>query len=409
MTQYEDTLNFAAKIEWIEGTTMMYRDRKFFEEIETKTLAPYAVKNSESKGRAYDEPKHPYRTPFERDRERIIHSSAWRRLEYKTQVFVNHEGDHFRTRMTHSLEVATVSRVIARALGLNTELAEAIGFAHDLGHTPFGHSGEGTLNRLLKNFGGFEHNRQSLKMVETLEIKYPDFPGLNLTYETREGIVKHASRYDSPQRDLFMDVDKLPSLEAQVINIADEIAYQSHDVDDGLYSGLIDIDALTENVPLINELLDKVKTGHPDLKGEMLRHTLVRELLNYMVTDCIETSAAIIEKHSPKSVEDVINSSVQMINLSKELQEQNHKLGHFLYENLYRHYRVIRMATRADRVITTLFEMYLKEPNQLPDTTRKRLGTEPTEIIVGDYIAGMTDRYALLNYRQLFDPSMRFL
>ena len=243
-------------------------------------------------------------------------------------------------------------------------------------------------------------------MVETLEIKYPDFPGLNLTYETREGIVKHASRYDSPQRDLFMDVDKLPSLEAQVINIADEIAYQSHDVDDGLYSGLIDIDALTENVPLIKELLDKVRAEHPDLKGEMLRHSLVRELLNYMVTDCIETSAKIIEKYSPKSVEDVLNATVQMINLSKELQEQNHKLGHFLYENLYRDFR---MATRADRVITTLFEMYLKEPNQLPDTTRKRLGTEPTEIIVGDYIAGMTDRYALLNYRQLFDPSMRFL
>jgi dGTPase len=261
------------------------RYKKEREEIIDQGLMPFAVKNGESKGRNFPEEDHPYRLCFERDRERIIHSTAWRRLEYKTQVFLNHEGDHFRTRMTHTVEVATISRVIANALGLNSDLAESIALAHDLGHTPFGHSGEEVLDKLLTGKGGFEHNNQSLRVVELLEVRYPDFSGLNLSYETLEGIIKHESRYDNPSISLFSGADHLPNLEAQIVNIADEITYTCHDFDDGIYSGLIGIEDLKREIPLISMIIDQVTALHVGRDEEMQRKQVVRSLINYQVTD----------------------------------------------------------------------------------------------------------------------------
>jgi len=384
--------------------------REDFERRESYMLAPYAVHNSDSRGRHYPEPKHPYRPPFERDRERIIHSTAFRRLQYKTQVFVNHEGDHYRTRMSHTLEVATVSRTIAQTLRLNTDLAEAIALAHDLGHTPFGHTGEEVLNELTQDIGGFEHNRQSLRVVEYLEIKYPNFPGLNLTYETREGIIKHSTRYDQPgEKNLFTEREVLPTLEAQIVNVADELAYTAHDIDDGLYSGVLVWEELEKGFPLWGEIADRMRAEYPEANEEVLRSLCVRELINTLVTDVLNESAKRIEAVNPKSVDDVRRAPYPLIGFSSTMEEQLQYAGKFLYENMYKHYKVLRMATKARIIIEALFEAYMKEPRQLPKTSRSRLETDPKEQVVADYIAGMTDRYAMQEYKKLYDPYEKLL
>ncbi len=373
-------------------------------------LAPYATFSSKSRGRHYPEPKHPYRPPFERDRERIIHSTSFRRLQYKTQVFVNHEGDHYRTRMSHTLEVATISRAIARVLSLNVDLAEAIALAHDLGHTPFGHTGEQVLNELTQDIGGFEHNKQSLRVVEYLERRYPDFPGLNLTYETREGIIKHTTRYDQPEEgSLFSTEEKMPTLEAQIVNVADELAYTTHDIDDGLRSGVFTIDELAQGFPLWNDILRDARKVVGDGDQDLLRSVCVRRLIDILVTDALEESARRIEKANPKSVDDVRRAKFPLIAFSPQIAEQLQYAGKFLYENMYKHYKVLRMSTKARIIIEALFEAYLREPNQLPKDTRKRLEDEPIKQVVTDYIAGMTDRFAMLEYKKLFDPYERLL
>ena len=379
-------------------------------ELEEQCLAPYACYSAKSRGRHYPEPPHPYRPPFERDRERIIHSTAFRRLQYKTQVFVNHEGDHFRTRMSHTIEVATIGRVIARVLRLNTDLVEAISLAHDLGHTPFGHTGEEVLNELTSDIGGFEHNRQSLRIVEYLERKYPDFPGLNLTYETREGIEKHFTPYDHPgERTLFGESTKMPSLEAQVVNIADELAYTYHDIDDGLYSGILVPEELERGFPLFGEISKRIRKMYPGVDDEIWRSLCIKELINTLVTDVIEESKRRIERVAPESVDDVRAYPEQLIGFSDEISEQMKYASKFLFENLYRHYKVLRMSMKSRFIIEALFKAYLEEPRQLPTTSRKRLEHEPIKRVIADYIAGMTDRYAMLEYKKLFDPYERLL
>ncbi len=381
-----------------------------WERKEKLWLAPYAVHSAESRGRHYPEPKHPYRPPFERDRERIIHSSAFRRLQYKTQVFVNHEGDHYRTRMSHTLEVATVGRVIARVLSLNVDLVEAIGLAHDLGHTPFGHTGEQVLNELTQDIGGFEHNRQSLRVVEYLEMKYPDFPGLNLTAETREGIIKHSTRYDQPgEKNLFTAKQVLPSLEAQIVNVADELAYTAHDIDDGLNSKVLVWDELEKGFPLWGDISKEVRKQHPEINEEMLRSICVKTLINTLVTDVLEESQRRLNTVNPKSLADVEKAPYPLIGFSATIEDQLQYAGKFLYENMYRHYKVLRMATKARIIIESLFKAYMDEPRQLPKTSRKRLEEDGIKQVVTDYIAGMTDRYAMLEYKKLFDPYERLL
>jgi len=381
-----------------------------WERKEKLWLAPYAVHSAESRGRHYPEPKHPYRPPFERDRERIIHSSAFRRLQYKTQVFVNHEGDHYRTRMSHTLEVATVGRVIARVLSLNVDLVEAIGLAHDLGHTPFGHTGEQVLNELTQDIGGFEHNRQSLRVVEYLEMKYPDFPGLNLTAETREGIIKHSTRYDQPgEKNLFTAKQVLPSLEAQIVNVADELAYTAHDIDDGLNSKVLVWDELEKGFPLWGDISKEVRKQHPEINEEMLRSICVKTLINTLVTDVLEESQRRLNTVNPKSLADVEKAPYPLIGFSATIEDQLQYAGKFLYENMYRHYKVLRMATKARIIIESLFKAYMDEPRQLPKTSRTRLEEDGIKQVVTDYIAGMTDRYAMLEYKKLFDPYERLL
>ncbi|RKZ29187.1 deoxyguanosinetriphosphate triphosphohydrolase [bacterium] len=381
-----------------------------WERKEKLWLAPYAVHSAESRGRHYPEPKHPYRPPFERDRERIIHSSAFRRLQYKTQVFVNHEGDHYRTRMSHTLEVATVGRVIARVLSLNVDLVEAIGLAHDLGHTPFGHTGEQVLNELTQDIGGFEHNRQSLRVVEYLEMKYPDFPGLNLTAETREGIIKHSTRYDQPgEKNLFTAKQVLPSLEAQIVNVADELAYTAHDIDDGLNSKVLVWDELEKGFPLWGDISKEVRKQHPEINEEMLRSICVKTLINTLVTDVLEESQRRLNTVDPKSLADVEKAPYPLIGFSATIEDQLQYAGKFLYENMYRHYKVLRMATKARIIIESLFKAYMDEPRQLPKTSRTRLEEDGIKQVVTDYIAGMTDRYAMLEYKKLFDPYERLL
>ncbi|MFP4460431.1 MAG: deoxyguanosinetriphosphate triphosphohydrolase [Candidatus Zixiibacteriota bacterium] len=387
----------------------MYRNRQDLEHIADKGLRPYGCKNSESQGRRYPEPLHSYRLPYERDRERIIHSTAWRRLEYKTQVFVNHEGDHFRTRMTHSIEVATISRVISNTLGLNADLAEAISLAHDLGHTPFGHSGEEVLNDIMCDVGGFEHNRQSLRVVEFLEMRYPEFNGLNLCYETREGLIKHASRYDSPTLDLFSEDDKFPSLEAQVINLADELAYTCHDFDDGIYSGLLKLDEIAYEIHLIQDIIDEVQKKYGHLDAEMQRKQVVRHLINRVVTDCVLASSKLLDRFRPESVDAARTSPVPLITISENLRSELQKLGNYLFYNLYRNYKVIRMMQKAELVLTKLYDAFVKEPRQLPESTKARIDDEDIRIVVADYIAGMTDRYAMSEFKQLFDPYVKML
>jgi dGTPase len=378
-------------------------------------LAPYAADSHASRGRRHKEPAPAYRSEYQRDRDRIIHSAAFRRLEYKTQVFVNHEGDLFRTRLTHSIEVAQVARSIARALQLNEDLTEGIALAHDLGHTPFGHAGQDALNACMQDYGGFEHNLQSLRVVDELEDRYADFTGLNLTFETREGILKHCSLKNAATLgDLgrrFIEKQQ-PSLEAQQTNLADEIAYNSHDVDDGLRSGLITVEALN-SVTLFRDQYETVRSLYPQLAPRRTIHEVVRRLIGCQVIDLIETSKARLDQAAPDNIDAVRNHGKPLIAFSDAMLERNLELKRFLRTNLYRHYRVHRMSAKAGRTLTALFEAFLEDPRLLPEDTQqqaalleKTSGKDGRARVVADYIAGMTDRYAITEYERTFNPAI---
>jgi dGTPase len=366
-------------------------------------LASYAVTESRSRGRRYPEPRPKTRGEFARDRDRIIHSTAFRRLEYKTQVFVNHEGDLFRTRLTHSIEVAQIARTIARALGLNDDLTEAIALAHDLGHTPFGHAGQDALNECMADFGGFEHNLQSLRIVDQLEERYGAFDGLNLMFETRAGILKHCSparaRELGEVAERFL-TDRRPSLEAQVCNLADQIAYNNHDVDDGLRSGLITLEQL-ESVPLFVEHRRQALREFPHLTGRRLIHETVRRMIDAQVTDLLAETQARISHYRIATLEDVANAP-PLVGFSTAMQEMNRTLKQFLHASLYRHYQVVRMTTKAKRIVKDLFTAFLSDARLLPDKYRALGEREGMARAIADYIAGMTDRYAIKEHRRLF-------
>jgi dGTPase len=365
-------------------------------------LAPYAAAAAQTHGRHHPEPPPRGRTEYQRDRDRIIHSTAFRRLEYKTQVFVNHEGDLFRTRLTHSLEVAQLGRSVARNLSLNEDLTEAITLAHDLGHTPFGHAGQDALNACMKPYGGFEHNLQSLRVVDLLEQRYAAFDGLNLTFETREGILKHCSVANAKQLgdvgERFLK-KRRPSLEAQIANLADEVAYNNHDVDDGLRSGLLELDQLCE-VAIFKRHRQEALEAFPGLKARRLVHETVRRMIDTLVSDLIDTSARRIRDHAPQNVDEVRDAR-PLIAFSDAIREEQLELKRFLHENLYRHYRVARMASKARRIVTDLFGAFLSELELLPPEYQARAGEDKARG-VADYVAGMTDRYAMLEHRRLF-------
>jgi dGTPase len=382
----------------------MLATRERLEAMEAQQLAPYAQLAQNSRGRAYPEPEHGYRTAYQRDRDRILHTTAFRRLEYKTQVFVNDEGDYYRTRLTHTLEVAQVARTLARTLLVNCELTEAIAMAHDLGHTPFGHAGEAALHDLMADKGGFNHNTQGLRIVEVLENRYPDFAGLNLTWEVREGIIKHATDYDTPEATAY-EPQCRSSLEGQLINLADEIAYNTHDLDDGLRSGLISPRQL-QGLELWDETLEAL-----DLRGqevtEMGRRRIIRHLVNREVTDALHATDSALQQANPLSPDQVRHQAYDMVRFSPQMKRKNRELKSFLLKNLYRHWRVMRMAEKAKRMLTQLFQTYESAPYQLPDWVQARMDGEALERVVCDYVAGMTDRFAMQEFRKMFDPDER--
>ncbi|HUW26749.1 MAG TPA: deoxyguanosinetriphosphate triphosphohydrolase [Gallionella sp.] len=365
-------------------------------------LAPYAVTETNSRGRKIAEEAPSGRSAFQRDRDRIIHSGAFRRLEYKTQVFVNHEGDLFRTRLTHSIEVAQIARSIARRLHLNEDLVEAISLAHDLGHTPFGHAGQDALNACMKDYGGFEHNLQSLRVVDLLEERYAAFDGLNLCFETREGILKHCSAVNAAKLEELGERflhNRRPSLEAQIANLADEIAYNNHDVDDGLRSGLIALEQLAA-VPLVATHLNEVRRTYPDLPERRVIHETVRRIINTLVSDLIQQSEGNISAHDLSTLDDVRTAPV-LIAFSTEMSEQQRVLKNFLHTHLYRHYHVLRMSSKAQRIISDLFAIFMQDVRLLPPSFQRQAEPERARA-VADYIAGMTDRYAIREYRRIF-------
>ncbi len=382
----------------------MYITRQQLEKFEDQMLAPYGLRSKDTKGRAYPEKEPLYRTVFQRDRDRILHTTAFRRLEYKTQVFINSEGDYYRTRLTHTLEVAQIGRTIARALGANEDLIEAICLAHDLGHSPFGHSGEEVLNRLMQDYGGFDHNRQSLRIVTELERRYPDFPGLNLTWETREGMVKHETEYDISDAADY-NPDLRGHLEAQIANVADELAYTAHDLDDGLRSGMI-TPSMLEGIALWEILVESVGV-RPAPLDELTRHRLIRKLIGVEVTDMVNTTGQRLRESGVGSVEDIQKLDYNVATFSEDMRRRNRELKDFLYANLYRHPRVLRMQAKAERVISELFEAYQKEPAILPNHIQERIDRFGLERTICDYIAGMTDRFAIEEYSRLFDPQVR--
>jgi dGTPase len=377
--------------------------REQLEEREAQTLAPYALLSRNSRGRAHQpDPEPEDRTAFQRDRDRVLHTTAFRRLEYKTQVFVNFEGDYYRTRLTHTLEVAQIGRTVARALGANEDLVEAICLSHDLGHPPFGHSGEMALNRLMDGHGGFDHNKQSLRIVTKLERRYPEWPGLNLTWEVREGIVKHETEYDVADASEY-DASTRGHLEAQICNAADELAYTAHDLDDGLRSNLI---APAELAGLgLWELVRDSIGWHTDALDELTRHRFIRRLIGIEVADLVQATNARLEAARVKSVAALQALPHNVIGWSEALADSNRQLKRFLYENMYRHYRVVRMQVKAENLLSDLFQGYMREPAQLPKEAQKRAEAKgDLARAVCDYIAGMTDRFALDEHYKLFDP-----
>lgn len=377
------------------------------ESVERSDLAGYAAKSSASRGRRYKEEFRDDRPAFERDRDRIIHCAAFRRLEYKTQVFVNHEGDYYRTRLTHSLEVAQIGKAVARRLKLNEELTEALALAHDLGHTPFGHTGEEVLNRLMEGYGGFEHNRQSLRVVDELEERYAGFNGLNLTWEVREGLIKHSSPFDSPEGQVEEYLPGVvPVIEAQLINYADEIAYNNHDIDDGLKSGYITLEQLS-GVELWSEVYEKIRSRFPGADPSRLKLQTISALIGEFINDLTATTASAIESSRIKTIEDLRRVNKSVAGFSPELSRKNRELKLFLRENLYHHYKVERMRVKAERYLTDLFRTYCGYPSLLPAKYIKKMEIYGRERVICDYIAGMTDRFALDEYKRLFEPYER--
>ncbi len=378
--------------------------RQKLEEQEKTCLAPYGICSQDSKGRQYPEGEPKYRTVFQRDRDRILHTTAFRRLEYKTQVFINSEGDYYRTRLTHTLEVAQLGRSVARALGANEDLIEAICLAHDLGHAPFGHSGEHALNRLMKEYGGFDHNKHSLRIVTELEKRYPDFPGLNLTWETREGIVKHETEYDISDAATY-NAELRGHLEAQIANAADELAYSAHDLDDGLRSGMI-TSPMLEGITLWQILVESV-SWDGSILNELTRHRLIRRMIGLEVHDLLQTTNQNLRESGVQSVEELQKLSHNVIGLSEDMHHHNRQLKDFLYANLYKHHRVIRMQMKAEKIISDLFHAYQDEPGMLPKHIQTWIEERGLERSVCDYIAGMTDRYAIQEHEKLFNPATR--
>ncbi len=391
--------------------------RRESEAREGRQLAAYAVTSAASKGRQYPETECEFRTCFQRDRDRIVHSSAFRRLEYKTQVFVNHEGDYYRTRLTHSLEVAQIARSIARTMRLNEDLSEVIALAHDLGHTPFGHSGEEVLNRLLKEHGGFEHNRQSFRIVTLLEHRYPGFPGLNLSVEVLEGVAKHETLYDKPNfNQPHSGVEGgghtalpgggatlAPTIEAQIVNLADEIAYSNHDLDDGLQSRMLNFEGLA-SVKLWRSLFDQVLREFPDADGKVVKVQTIRRLIHHLIRDVQKETDLRIKDRNIQTLNDVRRNGKALVGFSQEVQDQFMDLKRYLFKNMYRHYRVERMAHKAENIIEDLFTTYCKNPRLIPPGAIWGREDSPLERKVADYIAGMTDRFALDEHAKLFDP-----
>jgi dGTPase len=372
--------------------------------LEDQLLSPHATRSDATRGRRHPEAEHAFRMPFQRDRDRIIHSTAFRRLEYKTQVFVNHEGDYYRTRLTHTMEAAQITRTITRSLRLNADLAEAVALAHDLGHTPFGHAGERVLDELMRTHGGFEHNAQSLRIVDELEERYPTFRGLNLTWEVREGVVKHSPPYDKPLARDF-EPQQAPSLEAQIVDYADEIAYNSHDIDDGLKSRLIDLEQL-DTVAIWRQAYGEVRREYPSSNVRIWRYQAIRRIIDVLVTDLILALEESLREHRIETLADVRQYGKPLVGFRPELDQKRLQLKSFLMANMYRHFRVMRMAAKAKRVMSDLFNAYMAEPAQLePHILARQHDGETLPRVIADYIAGMTDRFALQEHQKLFDPS----
>ncbi len=375
--------------------------REEVERREEGELAPWAMKSADSRGREYPEQEHEYRTAYQRDRDRIIHCKAFRRLEYKTQVFLNHEGDHYRTRLTHTLEVAQIARTIARALKLNEDLTEAIALSHDLGHTPFGHSGERALREVMEGRGGFEHNRHGLRVVDTLERQYRDFPGLNLTYEVRESIAKHATRWDNPESHDFEPGP--PLLEAQIVEVADSVAYDNHDLDDGLSAGIISRAEL-EDMELWARAERKIRRERGQKQDELRDREIIRYLINLFCSDLIEETARRIEQCDIQSAAEVRQQEGNLVDFSPPVRKEKQKLEDFLFNSLYRDHRVVRQITKAERFVREIFNAYVADSRQLPPEYQEWAERVGLHQAVCDYIAGMTDRYAQDQYLQLFQP-----
>ena len=386
----------------------MFVTRQQLEEREWTMLAPYAMHNSAGRGRHYPEEAHPYRLDYQRDRDRIVHTTAFRRLEYKTQVFVYSEGDHYRNRLTHSIEVAQIGRTLARSLGCNEDLTEAICLAHDLGHPPFGHVGEETLNHLMSEYGGFDHQRQTYRILTELERRYPDHPGLNLTYEVLEGVVKHDTDYDTVDARAYHPEER-GTLECQLSNLADEIAYNTSDLDDGLRSGILAPAEIADLAIAQRTLRLLGISSAEELRSDMMRYRFIRRLVGIEVNDVVHATAASLGQAGVASLSDLRSLPENVVAYSADLAAENGELKRFLFEHFYRHFRVVRMAVKAERMLSTLFRAYIDEPRQLPrESQRRASGTaEGLHRAVCDYLAGMTDRYAIQEYRRLFDMEER--
>ncbi|PKN97784.1 MAG: deoxyguanosinetriphosphate triphosphohydrolase [Chloroflexi bacterium HGW-Chloroflexi-4] len=381
----------------------MIYNREYQESIEEKILAPYAIHSKNSRGRKYPESEPDYRTCFQRDRDRVLHTTAFRRLEYKTQVFINYEGDYYRTRLTHTLEVTQIGRTIARALGASEDLVEVICMAHDMGHPPFGHSGETTLNQLMQGYGGFNHNHHSYRIVTEIERRYPDFPGLNLSWEVLEGMVKHETEYDKTDA-LEYDPSLRGNLEAQITNVADELAYTSHDLDDGLRSGIITPEMLS-GIELW-EIASERHLKNGCSMDDLTRHMIIRDLTGLQVTSMINTSAKNLDKSQVKSARDLQSLDHNVVGFDDEMKKRNRILKDFLFKNMYHQYRVVRMHKKAERILTELFNAYANEPSMLPQQFQNLIDEKGKQRTISDYLAGMTDRFAVDEYAKLFDPSL---
>ncbi|WP_061248147.1 deoxyguanosinetriphosphate triphosphohydrolase [Leptospira noguchii] len=380
----------------------MYFSRDDLLQKETETLAPYAISNANNGGRIYEEEEHSYRLPFQRDRDRILHSSAFKRLQYKTQVFIFSVGENYRNRMTHTLEVAGLSRTIASALGLNSLLSESIALAHDLGHTPFGHAGQEILSVLMKDYGGFEHNKQSLRIVTSIEKKYPNFPGLNLCRETLKGLMKHGTDYDSSVI-LLERKENGPSLEGMIADLSDEIAYTNHDIEDGWEMGYLHLGDLLEN-PFWKEVYEECKDQYKEVGEKILIRTSIRTLTNFLVSDLIQSISSALEKNQIQSNEDLSflwKQDIRIASFSNQVDLKFRELKSFLYEKLYRHEDLIRMSDYGKKIIESLFHYFLKHPEKIPETYKERIEEESLHRVISDYVAGMTDRYAEKTYQSL--------